>query len=853
MVGSERLRSEFVKFFVDRGHVEVPSASLVPPDPSIMFTIAGMVQFKPYFLGLEAPPWPRATTVQRCFRTSDIEIVGATTRHCTFFEMLGNFSFGDYFKEGAITYAWEFVTETLGIDGGRLWVTVYEDDDEAEQIWRDGIGVQPDRIQRMGDDNFWKMGDTGPCGPCSEIYFDRGESYGAGGGPAKSDSDRYVEIWNLVFMGMERTSGGVLRELPRRNIDTGAGLERILPIVDGVESMFDTDLFVPLLEKAQSITGVRQGRDSGETRILRVMADHARAMVCLVADGVIPSNEGRGNVLRRIIRRAVLRAFQLGASSAVCAPLGAVAVDTLGGSFEKLEASRNAILDTLDREEAAFRRTLERGHATLDQELSSGHDISGLTAFTLHDTYGFPIELTMELAGAAGVSVDFKGYEEEMEAQRNRARQALKASRSVSADGDANELYMRLLEESGPTVFVGYDTEEVEATLLAIVPASEPGVSDIILDRTPFYAESGGQVGDMGEITAGDGAAQVLDTQSAAGGIFVHRARISDQLHPGDTVRAIVDSERRADLRRNHTGTHLLHSALRQVLGDHVHQQGSLVAPGRLRFDFSHHSRVLPVELNEIMHMANADVVSDAAVHTVVTDRATAESMGALAFFGDRYGNEVRVVKAGEHSTEFCGGTHVGMLGQIGPIMIVSESSIGSNTRRIEAVTGMDAARKLVERSHMVESASRTLNVEPDELLEGIERLVEQKQLADKELARQKAQRLDGLAYNLAGTAGNGILIARVDGLIQDDMRDVALKIRGHGTAVTLLAGSPDGSKAAVAVATDGSRDARELVKDLAGIIKGGGGGSAEVAVAGGKDVSRLDELLERARRLIAG
>jgi alanyl-tRNA synthetase len=818
-----------------------------------MFTIAGMVQFKPYFLGLETPPWPRATSVQRCFRTSDIEIVGTTTRHCTFFEMLGNFSFGDYFKEGAIAYAWDFVTETLGIDGDRLWVTVYEDDDEAERIWRDGVGMRQERIQRMGDDNFWKMGDTGPCGPSSEIYFDRGEAYGAGDGPASSGSDRYVEIWNLVFMELERASDGGLKELPRRNIDTGAGLERILPIVDGVDSMFDTDLFVPLLDKAQSITGVRQGRDPDETRSLRVMADHARAMVCLVADGVAPSNEGRGSVLRRIIRRAVLRAFQLGSSGAVCASLGAVAVDTLGGVFEKLETSRDAILDTLDREEAAFRRTLERGHSILDQELTSGNDISGSTAFTLHDTYGFPIELTTEIAGIAGVAVDVEGYEREMEAQRDRARQALKVSRRLAMDGNDGELFTRLLEKSGPTVFVGYDTEDAGATLLAVVPTDTPGVADIILDRTPFYAESGGQVGDTGEIRCGDGLAWVLDTQSKAGGIIVHRARVSGQMHPGDPVRAVVDSARRADLRRNHTGTHLLHSALRQVLGDHVHQQGSLVAPGRLRFDFSHHSRVLPEELNEIMNMANADVISDAVVHTVVTDRATAESMGALAFFGDRYGNEVRVVKAGEHSTEFCGGTHVSSLGQIGPILIVSESSIGSNTRRMEAVTGMDAAGKLVERSYMVESASRALNVEPEELLEGIGRLVEQKQLAVKELDRLKAQRLEGLAFDLAGMASNGILVSRVDGLSNDDMRDVALKVRGHGVAATLLAGSPDGSKAAVAVATDGSRDARELVKALAGIIKGGGGGSAEVAVAGGKDASGLDELVERARRLIAG
>ncbi len=799
MVGSERLRSKFIEFFVGKGHVEVPSAGLVPPDPTIMFTIAGMVQFKPYFLGIEQPPWSRATTVQRCFRTLDIEVVGTTARHCTFFEMLGNFSFGDYFKEGAIGYAWEFVTEALGIDPERLWVTVYKDDDEAEQLWKEIAGVSPERIQRMGEDNFWKMGDTGPCGPSSEIYFDRGEKYGESGGPVRSDGDRYIEIWNLVFMGMERTPDGQLRDLPRRNIDTGAGLERILPIVEGVENMFATDLFVPLLDSAQSLTGVRYGEDERSTRSLRVMADHARAMVCLIADGVTPSNEGRGNVLRRVIRRSVLRAFQLGAVHQVCRELGEVAIDSLSSAMPRLDASRDSILETIDREETTFRRTLERGNALLEQELSSGRGISGHSAFTLHDTYGFPIELTAEIADSEGVSIDMEGFTKEMEAQKTRARRAFSAGKATLEHGSRNDTYTKVLEDSGPTEFLGYELEESGATVLAVMPTGESGEYEIILDMTPFYAESGGQLGDTGQfvLTAAVGRDKqpqnpppfvtVLDTQSAPGGIITHRVTIPADLraesgspggdsmqfesgifiHPGDEIYARVNHERRAALRRNHTATHLLHAALRQVLGDHVHQQGSLVAPDRLRFDFSHHSHIRPEELESILEMANSDVVSDSAVSTMVTDRAQAESRPLY--------QEMDRIKS-------------------------SNSLQTPGIRAYRRLRYYKNRTDLTERSHM----------------------------------------------------GTTTKFRRVpSGFSNDDLRDLATKVRDRGVKVAILAGSPDGTKVAIAIATDGSRNAGEMIKVLAGIVKGGGGGSPQMAMAGGKDVTGIDELIHRALALV--
>ncbi|HUO48350.1 MAG TPA: alanine--tRNA ligase [Acidimicrobiales bacterium] len=847
---ANQLRSGFTGFFAARGHEVVPSASLIPHDPTVLFTIAGMVPFKPYFLGDEPAPWPRATSVQKCFRTLDIDIVGTTERHCTFFEMLGNFSFGDYFKADAIPFAWTFVTEVLGIDGERLWVTVHDSDDEAEEIWVDLVGVPRARIQRMGDDNFWKMGDTGPCGPCSELYFDRGEALGDAGGPAHGSAERYVEIWNLVFMQYNRLPDGGMVELPRPSIDTGAGLERILPVVQGVGSMYDTDLMVPIRTVAEEATGIAYGADHVSDVGLRILTDHARAMAMLVADGVMPSNEGRGYVLRRIIRRAVRRAHQMGVTDTITPSLVDAVAGVLGQAYPALAGDLDLVRATVEREEGHFRRTLEAGSAILDEELAKGTGrVTGEVAFRLHDTHGFPIELTVEMAGEAGAEVDLPGFEAAMATQRQRAQADARARRAATGD---EAVYRDLLDTSGPTLFTGYEHVDGPATVVAVLAGSEPGTAEVVLDRTPFYAESGGQVGDIGVITTETGKATVTDTQHVLPGLVVHRARVEGELFPGQEALAVIDAPRREAIRRNHTGTHLLHSALRLVLGDHVRQQGSHVAPDRLRFDFSHHEGVRPEELAAVAELANQDVLTDAAVEVLETSKAEAEALGALAFFGDKYGERVRVVRAGTHSTELCGGTHVGSLGMIGPITVVSEGSIGSNTRRVEAVTGAGSLALLGQRQRTIEEAARLLRVEPDGVIDALERLMERQRASDKELARLKAGALEETARRLADGAVDAVVVERVDGLGADQLRDLSQAVRRHGATTVVLAGSPDGAKAAVAVASSAT-DASVAVKELAAVVGGGGGGSAEVAVAGGKDPSKLDDLLAEARRRFGG
>ena len=866
---AQQLRKAFTEFFVERGHTPVPSAGLIPHHPAApLLNNAGMNQFIPVMIGEVSPPYPRAVTVQKCFRTQDIEIIGDTTRHLTFFEMLGNFSFGDYFKETAIPLAWELVTKVLGLDAERLWVTVHLDDDEAEAIWRDSVGVLPVRIQRMGDDNFWEMakGKPGPCGPCSEIYYDKGEEFGAPGGPLHGGAERYVEIWNLVFMQYRRQADGSLVELPTRNIDTGAGLERILPILQGVSSVFDTDVVRPVLDAASRAIGRSYGSDPKVDRSLRILADHGRAMTMLTADGVFPSNEDRGYILRRIIRRAVRHAFGLGVETSVTPALVDATVDTLGVAYPELVEKRDFIVGVVGREEEAFRRTLRSGSTVIDHVLAklgvAGEKVvPGSVAFQLHDTFGFPLELTLEVAGENGFDVDVAGFDAEMSRQKAMGKAARKGPEGAT-DEDRRAAYRRLLDEGGPDEFTGYDETESQAVIRAVLAApgidgsddvvAVDGTVEVFLDRTPFYAEAGGQVGDTGTITTATGSLKVLDTTSALPGLRRHLAQVVEgDVSPGQTATASVDAARRDAIRRNHTGTHLLHWALREVLGDHVKQAGSLVAPDRLRFDFSHYAAVTPEELQRIEDLANRQVIENEEVRSTEMSQTEAAERGAIAFFGEKYGDVVRVIEAGRRSIELCGGTHVHALGTIGPIKILAESSIGANLRRIEAVTGAASLDRIREERATLGRTATILRVAPPEVPERVEKLLEeQKALADQVRQLRKAG-ASGRAGELALGAVDGVVVARVDGTTRDDLRDLALAVRDQpGVRAVVLGGAPDGGGAALvaAVVKDAGLLASDLIADAARTVGGGGGKGPDIAVAGGRDPGRLDEALDQAR-----
>ncbi len=850
------LRRAFIGFFTARGHEAVPSAPLVPVDPTVLFTIAGMVPFKPYYLGDQPPPYRRATSVQKCFRMVDIENVGTTFRHFTFFEMLGNFSFGDYFKEQAIPMAWELLTGTLGMDEGRLWVSVHESDREATDIWADTVGFPRPRIQKMGEENWWGMGEVGPCGPSSEVYFDRGNEYGAGGGPAAGDEERYVEIWNLVFMQHNRLADGTLADLPRKNIDTGAGLDRVLPLIQGVESAYDTDLLAPVVDAACSVTGRGYGDRADVDVSLRIMADHARAVTFLVSDGVFPSNEGRGYVLRRVIRRAVRRAFQLGVENVVMPELSSVVVSIMKEAYPELARNEDAIASVLEREEERFRQTLKVGSAILDEELEGRPErVTGEVAFRLHDTFGFPIELTGEIAAERGVEVDLAGFEAAMDAQRRRAREA---SKGVDGEAASLDVYRALLEELGPTVFTGYDEYTSGARVIAVLPAGRdagtPARSaevELFLDRTPFYAEGGGQVGDTGAIVTPTGRAIVSDTTYALPGLVRHHAVVEGEVMPGQDATARVDAVRRDAIRRNHTGTHLLHWALREALGDHVKQQGSLVAPDRLRFDFSHFAAVGPEELRRVEDMVNEKILADEPVHAYETSRADADRKGAVAFFGEKYGEAVRVVEAGSDSVELCGGTHVNALGMIGPIKIVSEGSIGSNTRRIEALTGLGSLERIRETESTLNRTAGLLRSQSPEVPDAVERLLDKQQEAEAEVRALRASLARAEAEEMAAEASDGVVVARRDGLDQAQLRELAASLRDKaGIRAAVLIGSPDGRAVALvaAVAKGAGLRASDLIADAARTVGGGGGRDAELAVAGGRDPGRIEEALGQVR-----
>jgi alanyl-tRNA synthetase len=854
------LRRAYTEFFQARQHTLVPSSSLIPTHPSApMFTNSGMMQFVPYFLGEEAVPFSpkRAVSVQKCVRAggkhNDLDAIGRSLRHLSFFEMLGNFSFGDYFKADAISWAHEFVTEVLGIDTDRMWVTVHVNDDEAENLWADAVGFPRERIQRLDKDNFWEMGDTGPCGPSSELFFDFGPDCGPDGGPANPAAEqRYVEFWNLVFPQYFRQPDGTLTDLEARGIDTGAGLERILGVLDDSPSLYVADSLSILVDEAQGITGTRLGRSDLGDIALRLLADHARTMSFLIADGIVPSNEDRGYVLRRIIRRAIRFAYLLGVEHSVCPPLVERCIEVMGDDYPELVSGRDLVLGIVSREEDRFRQTLRTGSQTLDtalDQLPEGGQLSGEVAFQLHDTYGFPLEVTQEVAELKGFTVDLGGFESAMADQRQRAKAARKGGGVVAGEETAE--HQRLLAEHGTTTFTGRDETESSATIIGRVG------DELFLDRTPFYAESGGQVGDTGRITSATGTAEVLDTTYALPGLHRHHIRVIEgDLDVGQQVTAAIDADRRAAIKRNHTGTHILHWALREILGDHVKQQGSLVAPDRLRFDFSHFDAVTPEEIAAIEDLANHEILANAPVHHYETSMADAQQKGAIAFFGEKYGDTVRVLEAGVHSVELCGGTHVSALGDIGPVKIISEGSIGSNIRRIEAITGHAPIERLRREESLLGRAAELVGTSPDELVEGIEkRLAELKDLRDElKLLRRQAAR--GEASSIAADAVGGVVVLRRDDLSRDDLRDLAVAVREQpGIRAAVLGGAPESGGVAIvaAVAADSGLHASDLIGPAAKLVGGGTGKNPELAVAGGRDASKLDDALDLVRSSIDG
>jgi alanyl-tRNA synthetase len=868
---AERLRQAFTQFFVERGHVAVAPSSLIPNDPTVLFTIAGMVPFKASFTGETTPPSPRATTIQPCLRTSDIEIIGTTQRHCTFFEMLGNFSFGDYFKEKAIPWAFEFVTEVLGFDPERLWATVHDSDDEAAEMWPSTTAMPAERVQRLGADNFWQMGDTGPCGPSSEIFFDRGPAFGPGGGPANDPSDRYPEIWNLVFMQYNRASDGALTPLPQSNIDTGAGLDRLLVILQDVDNVQATDLVAPIVREAERLTGRRLSEGLRTETSLRVIGDHTRAFTFLVADGVFPSNEGRGYVLRRLIRRTVLRANQLGSKGLVVPDLVDSVVEVMGGAYPKLASGIDRIKKVAVHEEESFLRTLRQGSALLETELAKGATtIPGDVAFLLHDTFGFPFEVTVEVSGERGVGVDEEGFERAMAEQRRRAKEASKLG--ATTPEELAEAWRDLRAAHGATEFLGYSDVAADANVIAVLPSAvasdfanvdgerAPAGSELLevfLDRTPFYAEGGGQVGDTGELTTPTGRFRVLDTTSVVDGLTRHLGYVTDgHIEAGEEAAASIDEQRRDAIRRNHTGTHLLHWALREVLGDHVRQHGSLVAPDRLRFDFSHFGPLSQEEVFRVEDLVNAQVLRDGAVETEVTSKEEAESEGAIAFFGEKYGERVRVVHAGPSSVELCGGTHVAALGMIGPLRIVSERSIASNTRRIEAATGTTTLEMMRAADQVLTEAGQVLQAAPLEVALAVERALGRQRALEHEVAALRVTQLGVEAALLAEEAASndGIVVARRDGLDANALRDLAIGVRDRpGVRGVGLAGtSGEGPVALVVAAEKGSGiDARAVASAAAKAVGGGGGGSPELATAGGKLVAGVAQALDLMRELL--
>jgi alanyl-tRNA synthetase len=858
---SSEIRGSFLEFFRKNGHAVLPSSSLVPGnDPTLLFTNAGMVQFKDLFLGKEVRDYSRAATAQRCVRAggkhNDLENVGYTARHHTFFEMLGNFSFGDYFKREAIHFAWNFITGTLGIPKDRLWVTVFQEDDEAERIWTEEIGIDPTRCTRLGEkSNFWSMGETGPCGPCTEIFYDHGAEI-AGGPPGSpdEDGDRYVEIWNLVFMQYDRSSDGVMVPLPKPSVDTGMGLERVAAVMQGVHSNYDIDLFRSLIRAAAEATGI----DDLESSSLRVIADHIRACTFLIVDGVVPSNEGRGYVLRRIIRRAIRHGYKLGQTQPFFHKLVASLVREMGGYYTELVSGEARATQVLAQEESRFAETLTTGMALLDAEAAklTSTVIPGETVFRLYDTYGFPLDLTADVARERGLTIDQAGFDSAMEAQRGRARAASKFGTDLR---DSVKL-------PGKTDFLGYDrlndTGVVTSLIFdgALVDALRPGQEGrVVLDHTPFYAESGGQIGDAGVLIGATARFTVRDTQKI-GASFAHVGVLdAGELRVGDVVEAQVNAERRISIALNHSATHLLHAALRKVLGTHVEQKGSLVAADRLRFDFSHTQALSPEELRRVEELVNAAIRSNAPVETRVMALDEAVAAGAMSLFGEKYESDVRVLSIGDFSMELCGGTHVERAGDIGLFKILSESGVAAGVRRVEAVTGKTAYEWVVHTDQVLRDIAAMLRGSREDVDEKVRELIERSRRLEKEVQQLKSKLASGQGGDLTSQAkdvnGIKVLAAQIDGADAKSLRDAVDQLKSKlGSSVIVLATVQDGKVVLVAgVSADllNRMKAGEIAGAVAAQVGGKGGGRADFAQAGGTQPENLGRALAGVESLI--
>ncbi|AGN19358.1 alanine--tRNA ligase [Corynebacterium glutamicum] len=873
---THEIRERFTNHFVNAGHQAVPSASLILDDPNLLFVNAGMVPFKPYFLGQQTPPFENgtATSIQKCVRTLDIEEVGITTRHNTFFQMAGNFSFGQYFKEGAITHAWGLLTGSVadggfGLDPERLWVTVYLDDDEAAEIWEKKIGVPAERIQRLGmADNYWSMGVPGPCGPCSEIYYDRGEKYGKEGGPV-ADDNRYMEIWNLVFMEKERGQGigkdnfEILGDLPKKNIDTGMGVERVACILQDVENVYETDLLRPVIDVAETLTGTKYGSDNTSDIRFRVIADHSRTGMMLILDGVTPGNEGRGYILRRLLRRIIRSARLLGATGETMEQFMNTIMDTMTPSYPEIADNRERIMRVAVTEERAFLKTLVSGTHLFEEAATSikaagSTKVAGAQAFALHDTYGFPIDLTLEMAAEAGLEVDVEGFDSLMAEQRSRA----KADSQAKKHGHTDLSIYREWVDNNPTVFTGFEELDSQSKVLGLLSdgakiseATEGQEVEVILDQSPLYAESGGQLGDRGQILLGDTVLDVHDVQKIGKKLWVHKALVANGgLAVGDEVVASVDKQWRHAARQAHTATHLIHAALRQVLGPTAVQAGSMNKPGYLRFDFNYTEQLTPAQVEQIQAITNEAVDTDWAVNTVETSLEEAKAMGAMALFGENYGSTVRVVEiGGPFSMELCGGTHVAHSSQIGPVALLGESSIGSGVRRIEAYSGLNSFNYLSKERALAEGLASSLKAPSEELPERVAQLVDKLKAAEKEIEALHRQQLMAQTADLLNNAqeigGVTTLLLRVkDNTNAGDLRTIATTLKdklGDREGVLVIASDNAGKVPFVVAATKAAvaRGAHSgnLVKLVGSYIDGRGGGKADLAQGSGANIAGLE------------